>query len=171
MMILISGSNGSGKSLFAEQLAATADLPRYYIATMVSQNSENDLRIEKHRRQRAGLGFTTLELPCHVDRAAVTTGSLVLLEDASNLLANLVFTEGGTEQDALQEILALRDQCRYLIVVTISGMDETKYDGETANYIRAMAALNGYLLEAADAAVELVNGRPVMVKGDPYGLL
>ena len=171
MMILISGSNGSGKSLFAEHLAATADLPRYYIATMVSQNPENDQRIEKHRRQRAGLGFTTLELPCHVDRVAVTKDSLVLLEDASNLLANLVFTEGGTEQDALQEILALRDQCRYLIVVTISGMDETAYDGETADYIRSMAALNAYLLDAADAAVELVNGQPVMVKGDPYGLL
>lgn len=170
MMILISGRNGSGKSLFAEKLAATADLPRYYIATMVSQSEENDARIEKHRRQRAGLGFTTLELPCHVGQANVSPDSLVLLEDASNLLANLVFTEQGTVRDALDEIEALRDKCRYLIVVTISGLDGAAYDGETADYIRSMEQLNGYLLGLADAAVELVDGRPVMRKGDPYDL-
>lgn len=170
MMILITGSNGSGKSLFAERLAATVDLPRYYIATMVSHTEENDRRIEKHRRQREGLNFTTLELPCHMDSAAVTPDSLVLLEDASNLLANLVFTEGGTAQDALQEILSLRDRCKYLLVVSISGMDESAYEGETAQYIRSMMWLNEALLDAADGAVELVDGRPVMRKGDPYGL-
>jgi len=171
MMVLISGSNGSGKSLFAEKLAATAELPRYYIATMVSQSKENDQRIEKHRRQRAGLGFTTFEIPCHVGQAEVPPDSLVLLEDASNLLANLVFTEQGTVRDALDEIEALRDKCRYLIVVTISGLDETAYDGETADYIRSMEQLNEHLLSMADAAVELVNGKPVMRKGDPYDLL
>ena len=168
MMILISGGNGSGKSLFAEKLAATADLPRYYIATMVPQNEENDRRIEKHRRQRAGLDFTTLELPCHVGQAQVPADSLVLLEDASNLLANLVFTENGTGDEALEEILALRDRCRYLLVVTISGLDESAYDGETAAYIRAMSRLNEQLLDLSDAAVELVDGIPVIRKGDPY---
>lgn len=171
MMILISGSNGSGKSVFAEKLAATAELPRYYIATMVSQTPENDARIAKHRRQRAGLGFTTLELPCHLDRAEIEPDALVLLEDASNLLANLVFTEGGTLQNALDEITVLRDKCRYLIVVTISGLDETAYEGETAEYIRSMALLNEHLLEMADCAVELVDGKPVTRKGDPYDLL
>ena len=171
MMILISGSNGSGKSLFAEKLAATVALPRYYIATMVSQNAENDQRIEKHRRQRAGLGFTTFEIPCHAGQAEVSSDSLVLLEDASNLLANLVFTEQGTVRDALDEIEALRDKCRCLFVVTISGLDETAYDGETADYIRSMEQLNEHLLSMADAAVELVNRKPVMRKGDPYDLL
>ena len=88
-----------------------------------------------------------------------------------NLLANLVFTEQGTVQNALDEIEALRDKCRYLIVVTISGLDETAYDGETADYIRSMEQLNEHLLSMADAAVELVNGKPVMRKGDPYDLL
>ena len=170
MMILISGSNGSGKSLFAERLAATAALPRYYIATMVSQSEENDRRIEKHRRQRADLDFTTLEIPWRVGRAEIPGDSLVLLEDASNLLANLLFTEHGTVRDALDEIEALRDKCRFLIVVTISGLDEDAYEGETAEYIRSMALLNGYLLEIADAAIELQNGQPIMRKGNPYGL-
>lgn len=160
-MILISGGNGSGKSIYAEKLAATMDLPRFYIATMVSQTKENEARIEKHRRQRAGLGFHTVELPCYVGRAEVTADALVLLEDASNLLANMMFMEHESKEEALREILRLRDQCSRLIVVTISGMSEDAYDGETAEYIRAMNWLNQQLFLAADTAVEMVDGQPV----------
>ena len=166
MMILISGGNGSGKSVYAEKLAATMDLPRYYIATMVSQNEENEARIEKHRRQRAGLGFYTIELPCYVSRAKVPANAAVLLEDVSNLLANMVFMEHGSKEDVLVEVLRLRDQCSRLIVVTISGMSEEAYDGETAEYIRAMHWLNQQLFLAADAAVEMVDGQPVNRKGN-----
>ena len=122
MMILISGGNGSGKSAYAEKLASTMSVPRYYIATMVSQSEENERRIEKHRRQRSGLGFVTIEEPCRVSRAVIEPASLVLLEDASNLLGNMIFAEHGTKEDALQEILELQKKCRQLLVVTISGL-------------------------------------------------
>lgn len=85
------------KSAYAEKLAATMDEPRYYIATMVSQNEENELRIEKHRKQRAELEFHTIEEPCYVSKVEIPVASLVLLEDASNLLANMMFVEHGTE--------------------------------------------------------------------------
>jgi len=170
MMFLISGGNGSGKSVYAEKLAATIDLPRYYIATMVSQNEENEARIEKHRRQRAGLGFHTIECPCYVSRAEVPTNALVLLEDASNLLANMVFMEHGSKENALGEILRVRDQCSQLIVVTISGMPEDEYDGETAEYIRAMNWLNRQLFLEADVAVEMVDGQPVSRKVNWNGI-
>ena len=171
MMILISGGNGSGKSAFAECLAAKIDLPRYYIATMVCQSEENVQRIEKHRRQRAGLGFQTVEEPCRVSRTAVPADSLVLLEDVSNLLGNLIFREGGTAEAALQEILSLREACRVLVAVTISGLTEDGYDGETAAYIRDMNWLNEQLLAQADLAAELQNGQPVYRKGDWNGLV
>jgi len=170
MMFLISGGNGSGKSVYAEKLAATIDLPRYYIATMVSQNEENEARIEKHRRQRAGLGFHTIECPCYVSRTKVPTNALVLLEDASNLLANMVFMEHGSKENALGEILRVRDQCSQLIVVTISGMPEDEYDGETAEYIRAMNWLNQQLFLEADVAVEMVDGQPVSRKVNWNGI-
>lgn len=165
MMIVISGSNGSGKSVFAEGLAAGLSCPRYYIATMVSQTEENERRIEKHRRQRAGLDFVTIEEPCFVSCAGVTEDSLVLLEDASNLLANLVFGQGGRAEQALEEILKLKNRCRHLLVVTISGLCPENYDGETAAYIRAMLWLNDRLAEAAEGVVTLENGLPVWRKG------
>ena len=135
-------------------------MPRYYIATMVSQSEENEQRIEKHRRQRDGLDFQTIEEPCFVSRAEVPANSMVLLEDASNLLANMVFAEHGTAEDALHEIMALKGKCRQLLVVTISGLSAEQYDGETADYIRTMEWLNERLYDEADIAVELQNGEP-----------
>lgn len=165
MMILISGENGSGKSLFAEKLAAASKLPRYYLATMVAQSEENEKRIAKHRLQRKDLNFTTVEEPCYVSGISVPADSLVLLEDASNLLGNMLFSIRGTREDALREILQLRDACEQLLVVTISGLSAEGYDGETEAYIRDLQWLNEQLYAQADGAVELRHGVSVWRKG------
>ena len=58
-LILVAGANGSGKSLFAEELVEKTWGDRYYIATMAPQTEENFQRVEKHRRQREHLAFGT----------------------------------------------------------------------------------------------------------------
>ena len=166
MMILLLGSNSSGKSLYAEQLIAAVERPRYYIATLMAQNEENYRRVEKHRRQREGLSFTTIEEPCFVGNAAVTANSVVLLEDAANLLGNLIFTAGGTTEQAAAEIRMLRQRCCHLLVVSITGLCADGYEGETADYIRAMEQLNAQLSVEADAVVEMQNGVPILRKGN-----
>lgn len=169
-IILISGPNGSGKSRFAEQLVAETHGARCYIATMVPRTRENDRRIEAHRRQREGLNFVTLEVPWQVGKAPIPADSVVLLEDATNLLGNTVFEHGGSADEAYQDILTLSRRCRLLLVVTISGLDPDAYEGETADYIRSIHALNEALLERADAAAELTDGVPHWKKGDAHAL-
>ncbi len=166
-LILISGPNGSGKSRFAEALVSRTAGPRYYIATMEPQTEENRRRVEKHRAQRAGLGFTTLELPWGVGEAAVDRQSVVLLEDVSNLLGNLMFRRGEDGEAAYGEIRALSRRCALLVAVTISGLNAGDYTGETAGYIHALNALNGRLFRYAQAAAELENGVPRWRRGGP----
>lgn len=84
-LILVAGENGSGKSRCAENIVAQTTGRRYYIATMQPCSEENLRRVEKHRRQRRDLRFTTLELPHRVGAAAVENGSVVLLEDVSKI--------------------------------------------------------------------------------------
>lgn len=165
-IILIAGPNGSGKSAFAESLIAGTRGERFYLATMQNRDGYNDRRIEKHRRQRAGLGFTTLEEPFTVGTAAVTPGSVVLLEDASNLLANSIFEQHGSGEAVLADILQLAGRCAALYIVAISGLSAEGYDGETASYIRAIDQLNRDLARAADTVVEMRQGQPVCVKGE-----
>ena len=169
MLILISGPNDSGKSRFAEGLISRAAGDRFYIAAMIPKTEDNRRRIEKHILQRAGLGFTTLELPYRVGDAPVTSGSAVLLEDVSNLTANGFFDRGASAGDIVKDILALSRRCGTLIAVTISGLDPADYTGETAAYVSALAEVNRALLAHAALAAELDHGVPRYRKGNWNG--
>ena len=167
---LISGANSSGKSRYAESLAAQCAQDRFYIATMIEQSADDTVRIQKHRTQRLPLAFHTLELPYEVGTAAVTPASLVLLEDVSNLLCNVIFDKKGTAQQVLADIRQLQKRCGGLIAVTISGLNEKEYEGETADYIRALHWLNRQLFESADGAAQMKDGRPIWQKGEFHAI-
>ncbi len=169
-IILVSGKNGSGKSRFAEQLAAKFLGERRYVATMISKTPENERRIRRHRQQREGLGFITLEVPYQVEKAAVPLGALVLLEDVSNLLANTIFAHSGNEEEVCRGICTLAARCSLLIAVTISGLSPDCYWGETAAYIRSLNRLNQMLFNQAAAAVEMKESAPDWQKGEAYAL-
>ena len=71
MMELVTGGSGSGKSAYAEERICTlhrrlceernTEIPLYYIADMIPYGRETEQKIGKHRQQRAGKGFVTLE--------------------------------------------------------------------------------------------------------------
>lgn len=164
MMILITGANGSGKSAFAESLVSDFPGKRVYLATMVAETAENHRRVEKHRRQRAGLAFATQELPWNLAQAKVGAEDVVLLEDVSNLLANGLFAHGGNREQALEQILNLERRCGVLLAVSISGLKERDYSGETAAYIRDLGWLNGQLAERADEVYEMTRDGAKWVK-------
>ena len=171
MLTLVSGSNGSGKSVYAENLVRRTQGKRFYVATMVAQNEENIQRIEKHRRQRADMGFVTIEEPWNLDNVQVESDSVVLLEDLSNLVGNSIFMAGRSAERVLQAVLDLSKRCRHLIIVTISGLDAGEFDGETANYIHSLQWINDKVAEAADIVVERVNGETFHRKGNPDALV
>ena len=157
---LILGPNGSGKSLFAESEAVKTGGSLLYLATMIPQTPDNFARIEKHRRQRAGKGFRTAEAGWQLDDVPVTAADTVLLEDVSNLLANGIFVHGAPMEDALAQILSLAGRCKKLIAVSIEGLWEAGFDGETAAYIRSLNDLNAALAERASAVIRMENGVP-----------
>ena len=65
MLILVTGGAGSGKSLLAERISMQLKrMPFWYVATMQVWDQECRDRIGRHRRQRAGKGFQTVEAPC-----------------------------------------------------------------------------------------------------------
>ena len=95
----------------------------------------------------------------------------MLLEDVSNLLGNILLAKGGSREEALAEILALKDRCRMLVAVSISGLHADGYDAETASYICGLNDLNERLAQLADAVVSMQDGQPVWEKGDLNALL
>ena len=165
ILVLISGSNNSGKSIYAEQLIAKTIGKRYYIATMRPFTEDN------HRAQRQGLGFDTLECPYQIGDVSVSSDGVVLLEDVSNLLANAMFEKGGSSDSVLRDICALADRCRILVTVTIAGLKDDGYDEETAAYINGLNDINRKLFEKASIAISMQDGTPVYQKGDAHVLV
>ena len=75
MIVLVTGGSGSGKSAFAERLIE--NLPRekrVYAATMQVYDGESVRRVQRHRAQRAGLGFETVECPKDLAGAGIADG-------------------------------------------------------------------------------------------------
>lgn len=165
MLIVVTGKNNSGKSRFAEELALELGENRWYLATMIPFGQEGADRVRRHLAQRAGKGFTTLELPCQVGGAAIPPQGVALVEDASNLLANNLFETGRNRQDVLADLLTLAGRVRHTIVVTIGQMEEGAYSPETRQYMADLLWLNRQLACRAGAVVELTAGDAVVRKG------
>ncbi|NLV17707.1 MAG: bifunctional adenosylcobinamide kinase/adenosylcobinamide-phosphate guanylyltransferase [Syntrophomonadaceae bacterium] len=167
MLILVMGKNGSGKSAFAEALAVHHRETRYYIATMLPHGQEGLYRVERHKIQRAGMGFITLELPYAVGSADVSSDAAVLVEDVSNLLANVVFDRDRSAAEVLEDIKLLCRRVGCVIAVTISEFDDGNYSEETMGYIQALQWLNRQLFNLADIVVEMDENQPIYRKGAP----
>ena len=153
---LILGPNNSGKSLLAEKMVVeTKNIHRIYLATMVPQTQENNQRIKKHILQREGKGFTTIEEPWNIHTLDIPKDSVILLEDASNLLANGIFIHHSNVEECYQRIITLANACQKLIIVNIDGLSEGNYDEETNNYIFQLNQLNQMLESIAANCIKL----------------
>lgn len=168
MLTMIIGGAGSGKSAFAEQHTGSLPGRKIYLATMLARDAESRTRVARHRAQRAGRGFETLERGLALESLPIPGGANILLEDLSNLLANEMYELAGGGADAVRRGLAhLISACDNLTVVTnevFSGGAD--YDAESLHYMRCLADLNRELAAQADLVVEVVCGLPNVLKGE-----
>ena len=173
VVLFVTGGSGSGKSEYAE--ARCLELgkgPKIYLATMDASDEESLLRIKRHRQQRAGKGFETLECPLYLEQAEVPQTSTVLLECLSTLAANELFAPGGRGEHAGKAILAglqkLTGRAGHTVIVSNQVFsDGTEYDPWTTAYMQLLAELNRAAAQLADEAVEVVCGIPVQLKKFP----
>ncbi|EFB75707.1 bifunctional adenosylcobinamide kinase/adenosylcobinamide-phosphate guanylyltransferase [Subdoligranulum variabile] len=175
MLVLVIGGSGSGKSEYAERLTVQLadDMPRYYLATMQVWDEECRKRVEKHRHQRAGRGFVTVERTrdlAGISPAMLDNGGTILLEDLGNLAANELYAPGQSFRQAEEKILKgienLHAVCRHLVVVSNEvGTGGADYAGETEIYLRLLGHLHQEIAKRADAVCELNAGLPIFYKG------
>lgn len=170
MIALVTGGSGSGKSAYAERLTEALSQEstdrRIYIATMRIWDSESEKRVARHRSQRAGLGFETIECPVDIAQLALPENAVVLLEDIPNLVANEMFEPDGSTDRLLSGLRALAGRCRHLVMVTNDIFsDGGAYEPSTRAYMQLLAQLNQSLASLADCGVEVVYTIPVPFKG------
>lgn len=180
MMVLVIGGSGSGKSAYGEEriCSISGGKKKYYLAAMQVYDGEDQRRVDRHRQQRSGKGFDTIEQAVNIEDALgkmVHGEKTAMLECVSNLTANEMFSETGTVPEAVVEekivkgIVRLKKELLHLVVVSNNVFEDGRsYDEGTAAYIRAMGKINGRLAQEADQVVEVVVGIPMVLKGKDY---
>ncbi|MDQ0153031.1 adenosylcobinamide kinase/adenosylcobinamide-phosphate guanylyltransferase [Moryella indoligenes] len=171
-VILIIGGSASGKSECAERCVTALGGARVYLATMEESGGESRSRIEKHRTQRAGRGFRTVECARGLEAAEIAPEEVVLLECLSNLVANEMFLPDGTVREAavceallLQELRALRRRCRALVVVgNILTEEPVSPEPLTAQWLQLFSAVQNQLAAEAEAVYRVTAGIPERLK-------
>ncbi len=173
-MILVIGPNKSGKSALAERLATESHRGRVasspggmvtgsliYLATMVPVDDDGFQRVAAHRQSRAGAGFVTIESPLadlDTNPGAIAAGDVVLLEDVSNLLANLSFATSDPQPvgTTCARVGWLARACRQLILVSIGGLtNQGVTDPPTRRFIADLNQVNQWLSERAERVIVL----------------
>lgn len=167
MMTLIIGKENSGKSVFAEDLACqlAGNSSPVYLATMSVMDEEGERRVQKHRSQREGKGFVTIEKQIRVDEVVShltdAKDKTVLLECISNLVGNEMYeneSRKGLSQEALvcsifQDIRILQHSVKNLVLVTNEYAIKADYDEETTRYIQTISLLNEKLKVIAEKTI------------------
>ncbi len=175
MIALVTGGSNSGKSAFAEDLACSLGPQRTYVATMAPDGAQTQARIERHRRHRAGKGFTTHECLGGIAPRLLNNANedVVLLDDLGNLVANALFNAHGNMEDPVHvthrldaELLRLCGGHRHVVVVyDQAGSDGADASDQTMAWLTTCGTLACRMAARAKVVVEVACGVPHVLKG------
>jgi adenosylcobinamide kinase/adenosylcobinamide-phosphate guanylyltransferase len=178
MRVFISGGCKNGKSYFAQRLAKARQADHlYYIATMSPADPEDEERISRHRGEREGWGFTTVEQPVDIEKILDVChhGGSFMLDSVTALLANEMFppcgkinhnaaekvTRGLTKVlERIESIVVVSDYI-YSDAVIYHPLTEM-YRKSLAGIDRAISSICGAVLEAAYTSVIAYKGGEVL---------
>jgi adenosylcobinamide kinase / adenosylcobinamide-phosphate guanylyltransferase len=166
--ILVLGGARSGKSGFAERLAAECGEPVLYVATATAVDDEMAARIALHRAQRPRT-WRTLEIPKDVaQHVGSEPGKVatVLVEDLTLLLSNLMADdESRAEVRAVAELNALLALSTHVVLVSNEvGMGVVPPYPLGRVFRDALGRLNQFAAAACGEVYLLVAGLPLQLK-------
>ncbi len=184
-LTLVLGGARSGKSDYAEALAAQMGSRVLYVATAEALDDEMRARVAAHQARRPS-AWATLEAPLHVGEAlrscAAAAGADVLLLDCLTLLVSNVILLSGPDapepdpsaawewvQAEVESLLAAsRELGANLIVVSNEvGLGVVPPYSLGRTYRDCLGWANQALARAADHVILLVAGLPVDLKDLP----
>ncbi|MFD1913877.1 bifunctional adenosylcobinamide kinase/adenosylcobinamide-phosphate guanylyltransferase [Halodurantibacterium flavum] len=166
-LCVITGGARCGKSSFAERLVGHSGRDRVYLATAQAFDDEMRDRIAAHLAQR-GAGWRTIEAPddpaAHL--ATAGTNEIVLLDCATLWLSNRMLRDADLAAETEFLMAALRNCAAPVVVVTNEvGMGIVPENALARRFRDAQGRLNQRLAGAADLAVLVVAGLPLVLRG------
>ena len=149
------------------------DIPLYYVATMVPSNQEDEDRISRHRLNRVGLGFQTVEAKqdIHLLLDSLNHDGVILLDSLTALLLNEMLGKGEKiDHDApakvVRDLLLLAEAFQSIVFVSdYIYSDAYLYDELTSSYRRGLALIDRQMAALCDCVIESFYGNYITHKG------
>lgn len=162
---LVLGGARSGKSRFAETLAREHGGPRTYIATAEAFDDEMRQRIARHRDQRAGDGWQTLEAPLD-PAAALPRDGLVLLDCVTVWLGNLMH-HGRDLKGEVAKLCAALEVCpaEVILVSNEVGLSIVPENAMARRFRDDQGLANQALAAISEKVYFIAAGLPLKLKG------
>jgi adenosylcobinamide kinase/adenosylcobinamide-phosphate guanylyltransferase len=174
MLTFILGGARSGKSRFAQRLAARAERVCYVATAVAGDDAEMHQRIARHRADRPS-SWQTLEAPLALADAlelASQDAQIILVDCLTIWLSNLSWEYRDRDpshlENALQsQLRSIADTARSCDVILVS--NEVGYgtvpESPVARAFRdTQGFLNQWVAEAANQAILVVAGLPLYLK-------
>jgi adenosylcobinamide kinase/adenosylcobinamide-phosphate guanylyltransferase len=171
-LILILGGARSGKSTFAERLAAQRGTRITYLATATPGDAEMAERIARHRAER-NPSWRTVECPydpAAAIRAHAHETDCFLLDCATLLVSNLLLAERSLGEESVRQtqdaLLAMHREIEADIIIVSNevGLGLVPEYPLGRLYRDALGRFNQQMAAAADAVYFLIAGLPLDIK-------
>ncbi len=176
-MTLILGGARSGKSSYAQEMAAKMKKRVLFVATCEPLDEEMSVRIKAHQRSRPS-NWKTLETPTNIAKAMkskIGDAEVVIIDCMTLLVSNLMGTEDvdaeTLEKKVRAELEALvafvrTTTAHFLIVSNEVGLGLVPpYPGARV-YRDALGMANQILAKNADEVYFMIAGIPIPLKGE-----
>ena len=176
MNIFVIGGAKSGKSMFAQRLAKKMAYEEgrslYYVATMIPYDDEDKARIVRHRKEREGWGFETIEWGRDIERLIYMKDfdrdGVFLIDSVTALVGNEIFDENwnlieGAGAKAAAGLLRFAEGTGNTVFVSDFLHGDTyegsgKYDFSTEEYMKSLAYAGRQLADVCDKVYRLNAG-------------
>jgi adenosylcobinamide kinase/adenosylcobinamide-phosphate guanylyltransferase len=179
--VLITGGARSGKSHFAQEMAAGSGKTVLFVATAQAGDEEMVRRIEAHRKSRPA-GWRTLEASAEVGvrvESEIGSSQLVLVDCITLLVNNAIvgflspdggdIDESRADEAAVNEIEGLvhcikNSSADFIVVTNEVGLGLVPDNKLGRVYRDVLGKANQVLAGVADEVYFMVSGLPVRVK-------
>jgi adenosylcobinamide kinase/adenosylcobinamide-phosphate guanylyltransferase len=173
-LVLVTGGTRSGKSVFAERLAASHGAPVLYVATAEAGDAEMAARIAAHQARRPAT-WSTVEAtsePARAVREWAGREAIVLMDCLSLLVSNVLLAEGESVEAAprlarvVAELVSLPQErpLRLIVVTSEVGSGLVPPNALARRYCDLLGAVNQQVAQAADQVYLVVAGLGVELR-------
>lgn len=176
-ILLITGGARSGKSSYALELAESLAERKLFVATCPDLDAEMADRVDRHKKERQGRGWATIE--CQIDLASVFTTQArdydVILVDCITLWVNNILyihenTSVAVNDSTIAELCgawlqqAGRLQATVIMVTNEVGLGVVPDNALARKYRDLVGTCNQLIAKRADEVVLVSCGLPLRLK-------